>query len=203
MSYFPVIIKTKHIKEMREYMEKIHGGESFNYNFNTWVNGHFYSQFGIMCTFLWNFHRDEYKWYVHSEMPSWDGHRPSTRPKQDNNLAQFTKEMMFPKPRIATHARYRHKQHETLISSDINEMNKLLQKGVCMSPPFPTNSICSRFSDLNVNGYNVDMHRFEFADWTKVNTKEVLQQAFNERKSRLINCTHEWDKNEMRILEFE
>lgn len=187
---------------MREYMEKFHNGESFNYNFIKWSKGIFYSQFGIMCTYLWNFHRDEYKWYVHSEMPSWDGKHPAGRPKQDTNLTQFTKEMMYPKPRIATHARYRHKQHETLINTDINEMNKLLQKGVCMSPPFPNNHpICTSFPDLN-NGYNVDMHRFEFADWTKVNSREILKQAFNERKSRLINCNHIWDKNEMKLLNF-
>ena len=62
----------------------------------------------VQCTYLFTYHRDEYRWYVHSETPGWDGKDPPPNPGQDGNLSTlFTKEMYFPKPRVATHARYR------------------------------------------------------------------------------------------------
>jgi hypothetical protein len=56
---------------------------------------------------LFYMHRDEYVWYVHTETPDWDGVNPPPLPGQNGNLSMFTPEMYYPKPRIATHARYR------------------------------------------------------------------------------------------------
>jgi hypothetical protein len=62
MSYFPVIIKTKHLQELREYIEKYHN-TSFNEAFFKFSD-QLYAQFNIFCTYLWNFHKNEYVWYV-------------------------------------------------------------------------------------------------------------------------------------------
>jgi hypothetical protein len=59
------------------------------------------------CAYLFYMHRDEYVWYVHTETPDWDGVNPPPLPGQNGNLSMFTPEMYYPKPRIATHARYR------------------------------------------------------------------------------------------------
>jgi hypothetical protein len=61
MSYFPVIVKTAHIREMREYLARYHN-KSFDQAFKENINSNHYSQFGIMCTYLWGFHKDEYSW---------------------------------------------------------------------------------------------------------------------------------------------
>jgi hypothetical protein len=68
MSYFPVIIKATHLKEMREYMERLHKA-SFDEIFLAHGSGQAFSQFNIMCTYLWNKHKDEYKWYIHDNTP--------------------------------------------------------------------------------------------------------------------------------------
>ena len=106
MSYFPVIIKTSHLADLRDYVAKYHN-MSFNEAFLHKITSSVYSQFHIMCAYLFKFKRDEYKWYVHSETPKWDGIDPPPIFGQDGNLSQFTPEMRLPKPRIATHAGYR------------------------------------------------------------------------------------------------
>lgn len=72
MSYFPVIIKTAHLKEMREFISRHHNGKPFNEVFRDVITAYsYYSQFNIMCAYLFHYHRDDYKWYVHTETPLW------------------------------------------------------------------------------------------------------------------------------------
>ena len=107
MAYFPVIVKVSHLPEMRDYIAKHHNltfNEAFYHNIS---NGDGYSQFGIMCTYLYAFKRDEYQWYIHSETPDWDGKNPPPIFGQDGNISQFTPQMKQPKPRVATHVGYR------------------------------------------------------------------------------------------------
>ncbi len=64
MSYFPMIVKTVHLKEMREFISKYHN-KTFDQAFYEDINiavEQSYSQFSIFCTFLWHFHRNEYQW---------------------------------------------------------------------------------------------------------------------------------------------
>ena len=63
MSYFPVIIKRVHLHLMREHISKMHHGKSFDDVFRD-RNG-IYSQFNVMCAYMFYFHRDEYVWYMH------------------------------------------------------------------------------------------------------------------------------------------
>ena len=116
MSYFPVIIKVSHLPELREFIASYHNltfNEAFYHNIS---NGDGYSQFAIMCTYLYAFKRDEYKWYVHSETPDWDGKNPSPIYGQNGNISQFTPEMKIPKPRIATHVGYRRCPKNPIVS---------------------------------------------------------------------------------------
>lgn len=106
MSYFPVIIKTIHLKLLRDFISHRHN-MTFDEAFRNVINADSYSQFGIMCAYLWTFYRDEYTWYVHSESPNWDGKNPPPAKGQDGNLTQFTDQMKLPKPRIATHVGWR------------------------------------------------------------------------------------------------
>jgi hypothetical protein len=71
MSYFPVIIKRSHLKKLREYLMNLHNLTNFDEVYKTKILGNTdnaYEQFTVMCTYIWLFHRDEYKWYIHSNV---------------------------------------------------------------------------------------------------------------------------------------
>ncbi len=70
MSYFPVIIKVQHLRALREFIFKTHGMHMNDYFLSlirTFKS--VYSQFSIMCNFLWYHYRDEYAWYVQELHP--------------------------------------------------------------------------------------------------------------------------------------
>ena len=205
MSYWPVIINVSHFKDMRDYISRFHG-MPFNQAFRQKINIGPYSQFGIMCTYLFTFKRDEYKWYVHTETPGWDGIDPPPNPGQDGNLSHFTPEMYLPKPRIATHTRYRvskltPKKEFPQIIKFRAKMNMLMQRGVCMSPPFPrVEAVCDHTQRTIRDGYNHEMHAFDFFDMRKTNSNESLQLEYQKRHDRIKKCNHTWEPNEMRVI---
>lgn len=104
MSYFPVLIKRSHIKEMREYIERIHSMKMAKV-FQIWL-GKFNADISIvdvMCTFIWNFHRDEYSWH------GYDISLPETRYFSASKMflrSNFTYEMTLPRPHVANHLVY-------------------------------------------------------------------------------------------------
>jgi hypothetical protein len=62
MSYFPVTVKTTHLKLMREYLTLLHKKPDFDAFFrDVFLKGEHY-QFGVMCSYLWYHHREEYAW---------------------------------------------------------------------------------------------------------------------------------------------
>lgn len=165
MSYFPVIIKTAHFKGMRDHIGKYHG-MSFDEAFLSTIMHHRYSQFGIMCTYLFEFHRDEYVWYAHTEDPGWDGINPPPLPGQNGDVSVYTPQMYIPKPRIATHARYRG-HHEPNFFKFPTNLVLLYQRGICLSPPFPRNEEECRNPATQTPiyyGYYEEMHRYEFSE---------------------------------------
>jgi hypothetical protein len=66
MSYFPVILKSSHLKELREHMVKLHNKETFGQVFKDVVLkegvAQSYSQYCIMMTYLWFHFRKDYVW---------------------------------------------------------------------------------------------------------------------------------------------
>ena len=138
---------------------------------------------------------------------------------QDGDLSIFTPEMYLPKPRIATHARYREvRRGEPHIAKYIEQLNIVFQRGVCISPPFPKQEAVCQDDPTKVQGYYEEMHRFEFFWWDKVQPQELLKSEFNKRyisliltslllliiidyyyyrHARLQNCTFDWDTYEM------
>ena len=108
MSYFPVIIKTSHLKDLREYMIKFHSNRLFNEIFLELSTNSRFSQFNIICAYLFTFKRNDYIWYVHPMVSSnWNGTSPLPNSGQITSFDIFNDSKMFePKPRIATHARF-------------------------------------------------------------------------------------------------
>lgn len=138
MSYFPVVIKTAHLRGMRDLIAHQHN-QSFDTVFRNLSSRFFYSQFNIMCTYLFHYHRSEYRWYAHDAHPV-GCHNCDKRPKIPNrgelsNQSVFDPYMFQPKGRVAVHARF----HGDLPGGDPNprvnifnnaeKLNRLLRRG--------------------------------------------------------------------------
>jgi hypothetical protein len=62
-----------------------------------------YSQFNIMCSYLWWNKREEYRWYIHDQSPWWNGFSPPPAWGQFADKNFFPKEMRTIVPYIADH----------------------------------------------------------------------------------------------------
>lgn len=107
MSYFPVVMKTEHVKGMREYIEKIHG-KPFLEVFHEWIvrpeHQEIVAHFHPMCIYMWHFHRDEYSWHsYHTTYHTEDFN--VTKHVLDSN---FTGDQLMPRPHINIHLPYHH-----------------------------------------------------------------------------------------------
>ena len=75
------------------------------YNVTSWFMAY---QFDLMCTYLFYFKRNEYKFYAHpySVSSDWDGiHPPKDEYESDFSVYKGIPDVFETKPRIATHAR--------------------------------------------------------------------------------------------------
>ena len=63
---FPVMVKRKHFKPMREHITKRMKAANFEEAFHNICSKYTarYSQFDIMAHYLWFNHRDEYSWHI-------------------------------------------------------------------------------------------------------------------------------------------
>ena len=91
MTYFPVVVKISHLREIRSYISRLHN-RSFDEVFRDIISpeDRSYSQFGIFCTYLFHFHRDDYEWNIMNETPQWDGQHPPPHPGQLWDPSLFT-----------------------------------------------------------------------------------------------------------------
>ncbi len=108
MSYFPVVIKASHLRRLREYVESMHG-VPFEEVFAEMNRKSTYSQFNVMCNFLWRFHRSEYDWHFQQMRPGWhSGHAPVPGQVPDTELADMISDpqLTMPRARVAVHWTY-------------------------------------------------------------------------------------------------
>jgi hypothetical protein len=73
MTYFPVVIKTSHLRLMREHIQAHMKAPSFDEAMSRIVMASPYSQFNIMITYLWWFKREDYYWDIMERTPGWTG----------------------------------------------------------------------------------------------------------------------------------
>jgi hypothetical protein len=204
MSYFPVILKRSHLADLRAHVVEhwrntTHLNRTFDeifFNVTSWFMPF---QFDLMCTYLFYFKRNEYKWYAHPYPVSsdWDGiNPPKDKYESDFSVFKGIPDIYEPKPLIATHARYR---QETMRSHNkdpfLQVVDRLLQQGVCLSPPLASSGAEGNFSFLHRDhtgceklnltrgddpqglvygsrniqklGYYHEMYMFEDADWNE------------------------------------
>jgi hypothetical protein len=119
MSFFPFYIRLSHLRLLREYVERIHG-KPFARVFQDFSKGDIFSQFNIMCTYLWYFHREDYEWrywktsagQVHLDMP-----------EAIRDLTFLSEENTRPCPRSMIHWRHHHDNNV--------ELEVYLVQGIC------------------------------------------------------------------------
>ena len=141
MSYFPVIVKRAHLASLRAHVVEhwrntTHLNRTFDeifYNVTSWSMPF---QFDLMCTFLYYFKRNEYKFYAHPyTVPSnWDGiNPPKDKYESDFSVFKGVPNIFEPKPRIATHMRYRHDTMGPRNRDPILPIvERLVQQGICL-----------------------------------------------------------------------
>lgn len=190
MSYFPVIVKVEHLRGIREMIEK-HNKKPFNLAFQEFTKRGFSCQFNIMCTYLFNYHRDDYVWYTHDTTPEWDGFHPRPVWGQWGDKSIYDKSFFLPKPRVSTHARY-HKLEKSNIFTSPALLREVIQRGICDSPPFPkVQKYCEQWP-RDSTSYNKEMHTFDYVDyWELANMTELLEQH-RHRYDRIKDCNHTW-----------
>ena len=104
MSHFPVILETKHIAEMRAYVEKIHGKPFLEVYKGLFKFG-YYCHYSIMCNYIWHFHRDKYEMHYQNYY-RFAGDWNATRKGEINDFSFLTKENIRPIVRVSTHYSY-------------------------------------------------------------------------------------------------
>lgn len=190
MSYWPVVIRTKHIAEFRQFLEK-----KFNLPFYEIMRLHiskkWFGQFDMFCSYLYYHHREEYSWYVHNISPEWDFNRGFEG--MNSNVSLYSPEMFYPKPRIAIHARY----HTPEIFYNSTEYYELLQIGTCMSPPFPkeqhvVKQQCFYYAGETdyTNKVFLDMYKFEKFNFYQGYEWNTLLGAMADRFAKVRGCHH-------------
>lgn len=106
MTYFPVVIKRVHLQQLRKYVEALHGksfDEAFR-NFSTSAaDPKTFSQFNIMCNYLWYHHRDEYAWSLQRLTPVLDGNGEGQVSFQEMQQLLSDPQLTRPVPRISIH----------------------------------------------------------------------------------------------------
>ncbi len=162
MSYFPVTIKLEHIIEMRKYIEKIHNKTFLDFFAEMSRDPDSYSQFAILCNYVWYFHRDAYKFYAQFRAPGFVWTDKSNPPERQS--LQYYKdhvlkdEITYPFPRSSIHFRYRGFFGGKKKSSEIIRIGVCFSGGYILCP-----DICK-----SVDLHSLHKYLFNFEDtiWT-------------------------------------
>ncbi len=178
MSYFPMIIKAKHLRALREFILKTHG-KNMNDFFQSMDKEH-YSQFNIMCNYLWYHHRNEYAWYVQEYEPGVPGQSPGQ--VQSMEEAGIGPDMLYPKPRVSVHTNYH------FVGPSARVQWEILALGYCYDALATDSSAglhwCRRHN-VTLGPHNIHMYHFELYSWLY---HPKVQKSFDERQVRRSKC---------------
>ena len=192
---------------------------SFNMVFKTRLARRYFSQFSIMCAYLYEHKRDEYVWNIHDRNPGWDRVNPAPKYGQSNYTPVSTPGQLAVL-QVADHARYMIKS--VLGSSRRRDYFDLMRKGICYSPPFPKpwfpfcdfenftvveSQSSSKFTASPIQQHLVnsnradnpetfilfqDLFRFEEVNYMLVKPPETLLEVQRLRMQRIARCNHSW-----------
>ena len=156
MSYFPVIMKVEHIIKLRDYLEKLHG-MTFD---ELLIKKKPFSQFNMMCQYIWTFHRDEYSFHLQFQPNRKSGVSSATREDENyfSNL-NLSPIQTYPLARVSLHYKW------ILEDWKSQEMYRhLFMASVCFMDGFELcPSVCIGYSK---DSLRKEMFVFDFIDWT-------------------------------------
>ena len=170
MSTFPVMIKTGHLKKMREIIGQLHNA-SFDDAFRTSLSkgggAQCLCQFSIMCNYVWYYHRDEYSWHLQMVPDgSWNGqNRHASQVPVVYYQTEVKPFMKVPIPRSSIHLRYTITNGVFLLSKAPARhiWEDFIKEGLCYSAGFEyCPAKCARWNATKVH-YN--LFSFQSFQW--------------------------------------
>ena len=225
MSYFPIIVRRNHLREIREAMLRQHPEyPCFDDLFAAMIRKEFtfYSQFVIMFDYIWLHHRDEYDWHFARDGPGgeyldgyphdFDGHG-SDKERGISSIATgsldelgITADMRQPFPRATVHAGYVKGGRNRAYSVRQALVDEILALGYCFSQPLDVTlrdatflNYCQHYyPDIETNINERCQWTFEFNTYWVPYDFEGVQLAHVERMQR--NVPRLWDHDEVRTV---
>lgn len=166
MHYFPVTFVTAHIREMREYVTKLHGKDFKEVvseaSGKLKVAPSCYCHYSIMCNYMWYHHRNEYAWHLQ--------YVKFTHPLKASvpNEYFFTEVKPYektPHPRSSQHIRHYMLNGKYMDYKDPSErfVNDTLVEGLCYSFGFRLcGDLCTGYKATRIHA---NLFNFENYDW--------------------------------------
>ena len=159
MNYFPVIIKTEHLRQMIDHIQKLHNA-SFQTVFGRLLQRGRYSQFNIMANYLWVYHRSDYEFRLEQCEPGWAQDAGPCRIKaQELGALIADPQLTLPWPKVAVHWRYRTRAQETLEHALAEGFERSYSSGA-YSPDTPHDNLWD----------------FEYHNWASWEPRALAQQ---------------------------
>lgn len=166
MSYFPVVIRTKHLRQLRQYVEETHQ-RPFDSVIQI-VDGHLdgWCHFAIICSYIWYFHYEEYSFFVHKI----DTNSSAFVPGQ---LADFNTMINMTggvKVRNSNHFRWYFVSKWHRLAANSTLLTQILRTGYCYATGFKSSRFCTDIghdTPYQDNLYSFEMIFSPFSDEEK------------------------------------
>ena len=155
MTNFPIIFKTQHIIEARRYIEKLHN-MPFDDVFIK-MKSELFSQFNIMCQYIWMYHRSEYDF--HLQLQTRQPHtNVSYRVSVSDMSKNITEEQRIPVPRPCVH--FKHTNTKWYKEETYKD---LLRSSICFDGGFEMcPDKCKKYDQSSLRKY---MFEFNYVSW--------------------------------------
>ena len=176
MTYFPVVLKVDHIIHARQYIEKLHG-MPFDEVFIK-LKSKSFSQFNIMCQYIWLFHRNEYQFHLQlqvkeTKLPS------SYRVDALEINKNLSEEQRRPTVRVCNH--YKKVDHWKTEEA----YRDLFRSSICFAGGFDLCSEkCKAYDKKSLRKY---MFSFSYHNWRWDNRCLEVQEEHYRRLARYAN----------------
>eukprot|EP00112_Aurelia_sp_Birch-Aquarium-sp1_P020382 Seg5237.2 transcript_id=Seg5237.2/GoldUCD/mRNA.D3Y31 product="hypothetical protein" protein_id=Seg5237.2/GoldUCD/D3Y31 len=205
MTYFPVIMKTEHLKEMREVLakEKNKTFEEIYHDSPSDGNYKCICQFSFMCNYVWYHHRREYSWHLQMN-PNGDwngkGHIIESQVPIKYFRTVVKPGMKIPIPRTSIHLRYTETNGVRLIgrpppSKDVEE---LIRAGLCYSAGL---DFCPKeCSDYDRNKVHFHLYSFGYFQWFWDKSCIVEQKKHYDNVKKIVNY---YVRNKLAVFSLE
>ena len=197
MTYFPVIIETKDLKPIRQrMMEQFDNSKHFDLAYEKLMKFQAsFSQFCIMCDYLFNYRQNQYQWSLYERRPGdWSGPFLDSQTGLSDEIKPFLDKTKW-RPGISAHWPYEKYEDE------IKFLDQILRTGICYSWPHVFYDLCDDVTgDIRLNHINKYEWHFEGHNWARADPKMALE-AHRKRINELLRCPQTMDPLSLEIVD--